>query len=97
MFLAIFHEGEDPRNTHEFTETVKYLKNDAVLAYPTDTGYSVGCAIHSEKATDRVTQIQLRPADKPYTLMCSDLEMVRDYAIVDEFAEFFLRQHLPGP
>jgi len=29
--------------------------------------------------------------------MCSDLEMVREYAVIDEFAEFFLKQHLPGP
>lgn len=97
MFLAVFHEGDDPRNDREFAETVKFLKSDAVVVFPTDTGYSIGCSLHSEKATDRVTHIQLRPADKPYTVMCSDLEMVRRYAVVDEFAEFFLKQHLPGP
>lgn len=97
MFLAIFHDGEDPRNSREFLDTVKYLKNDAVIVYPTDTGYSVGCSLASEKATERITHIQLRPADKPYTLMCSEVEMVREYAVVDEFAEFFLKQHLPGP
>ncbi|MCC6277716.1 MAG: threonylcarbamoyl-AMP synthase [Oligoflexia bacterium] len=97
MFLAVFHEGNDPRNEKEFADTVRYLKNDAVVVYPTDTGYSIGCSLHSEKATERITQIQLRPADKPYTVMCSDLEMVREYAEVDEFAEFFLKQHLPGP
>lgn len=97
MFLAIFHEGHDPRNEREFTETIQFLRNDAVIVYPTDTGYSIGCALQSEKATERVTKIQLRPADKPYTVMCSDLNMVREYAVVDEFAEFFLKQHLPGP
>jgi tRNA threonylcarbamoyl adenosine modification protein (Sua5/YciO/YrdC/YwlC family) len=97
MFLAIFHEGDDPRNSQEFADTVKFLRNDAVVVYPTDTGYSIGCALHSERATDRVTRIQLRPADKPYTVMCSDLDMVREYAVIDEFAEFFLKQHLPGP
>ena len=97
MFLAIFHEGEDPRNNQEFAEAIRFLRNDAIFVYPTDTGYSVGCDLNSEKATERVTRIQLRPADKPYTLMCSDLEMVRQYAVVDEFAEFFLKQHLPGP
>ncbi len=91
MFLAIFHEGQDARNNSEFLETVRYLKNDAVIVYPTDTGYSIGCALSSEKATE------LRPVDKPYTVMCSDIDMVREYAIVDEFAEFFLKQHLPGP
>src|SRR5216684_1202435 len=80
MFLSIFHEGQDSRNSSESMETVRYLKNDAVIVYPTDTGYSIGCALFSEKATDRVTQIQLRPADKPYTVMCSDIEMVREYA-----------------
>jgi tRNA threonylcarbamoyl adenosine modification protein (Sua5/YciO/YrdC/YwlC family) len=97
MFLALFHEGQDARNSSEFLETVRYLRNDAVVVYPTDTGYSIGCALFSEKATERITQIQLRPIDKPYTVMCSDIEMVREYAVVDEFAEFFLKQHLPGP
>jgi tRNA threonylcarbamoyl adenosine modification protein (Sua5/YciO/YrdC/YwlC family) len=91
MFLAIFHEGQDARNSGEFLETVRYLRNDSVIVYPTDTGYSIGCALSSEKATERITQIQLRPTDKPYTVMCSDLEMVREYAVVDEFAEFFLK------
>lgn len=97
MFLAIFHDGQDVRNTQEFADTVRYLKSDAVLCYPTDTGYSIGCDLHSAKATDKITRIQLRPSDKPFTLMCSDLEMVREYGVVDEFAEFFLKQHLPGP
>jgi tRNA threonylcarbamoyl adenosine modification protein (Sua5/YciO/YrdC/YwlC family) len=97
MFLAIFHDGEDSRNTKEFAEVVRYFKNDAVIIYPTDTGYSIGCDLRSEKGTERVTSIQLRPAEKPYTVICSDLEMARQYAVIDEFAEFFLRQHLPGP
>lgn len=97
MFLAIFHEGEDPRNSKEFADTVRFLKNDAVVVYPTDTGYSVGCALTSEKAAEKITQIQLRPVDKPYTLMCADVEMIREYGAVDEFSEFFLKHHLPGP
>jgi tRNA threonylcarbamoyl adenosine modification protein (Sua5/YciO/YrdC/YwlC family) len=97
MWLAIFHEGKHALNEQELIDTVDLIKNESVFVYPTDSGYSIGCLISSKGATDRVTAIQLRPADKPYTIMCSDLEMVREYAVVDEFAEFFLKQHLPGP
>ena len=31
---------------------------------------------------ERISHIQLRPADKPYTLMCSDVDMARQYGIV---------------
>lgn len=97
MFLSIFQDVDNPVDSQDFVDTIRFLRNDAVLIYPTDTGYSMGCDLHSDRATDRVTQVQSRQPNKPYTLMCSDIDMVRKYAIVDKFAEFYLKQHLPGP
>ena len=43
-------------------QVVEKLKNGAVICYPTDTGYGIGCDIFDPKAIKRIQQITGRPA-----------------------------------
>jgi len=95
MFLAIIN-AEKP-DAKEVQEVVNALKNGAVIIYPTDTGYAIGCSVMHEVATSRVISIQKRDPKKPFTLVCSNVEMAKDYAKLDEFSEIYFRQLLPGP
>ena len=95
MFLAII--DSDKPDAKEIHEVVKSLQNGAVIIYPTDTGYAMGCALSSQTATQRVASIQKRDPRKPFTLVCSNVEMAKQFAKIDEFAEIYFRQLLPGP
>jgi tRNA threonylcarbamoyl adenosine modification protein (Sua5/YciO/YrdC/YwlC family) len=78
-------------------QVVAKLKGGAVICYPTDTGYGIGCDIFNPKAIKRITQIKQRPANKPFTFMCSDLKNISEYAHVSNTAYRLLRKSLPGP
>lgn len=78
-------------------QAVDKLKNGAVICYPTDTGYGIGCDIFNPKAIKRVTQIKNRPKHKPFSFMCSDLTHISNYAHVSNTAYRLLRKRLPGP
>jgi tRNA threonylcarbamoyl adenosine modification protein (Sua5/YciO/YrdC/YwlC family) len=78
-------------------QVVEKLKNGAVICYPTDTGYGIGCDIFNPKAIKRVTQIKNRPKGKPFSFICSDLTHISNYAHVSNTAYRLLRKRLPGP
>lgn len=78
-------------------QVVKKLKNGAVICYPTDTGYGIGCDIFNPKAIKRVVQIKHRPKHKPFSFMCSDLTHISNYAHVSNTAYRLLKKRLPGP
>ena len=78
-------------------QVVDKLKNGAVICYPTDTGYGIGCDIFNPKAVKRVTQIKHRPKHKPFSFICSDLTHISHYAHVSNTAYRLLRKQLPGP
>lgn len=93
MLLEINPENPQARLIQQ---VVAKLKNGAVICYPTDTGYGIGCDIFNPKAIKRVTQIKQRPANKPFTFMCSDLKHISEYAHVSNTAYRLLRKSLPG-
>ena len=75
---------------------VNMLKDGGIISYPTDSGYGIGCDIFNQKAIKRLIQLKQRPANKPFTFMCSDLTHISEYAHVSNTAYRLLRKSLPG-
>lgn len=78
-------------------QVVKLLKNGAVICYPTDTGYGIGCDLFNQKAIKQIIQLKRRPKQKPFTFMCCDLTDISQYAHVSNTAYRLLKKNLPGP
>jgi tRNA threonylcarbamoyl adenosine modification protein (Sua5/YciO/YrdC/YwlC family) len=76
---------------------VKALKDGAVVLYPTDTVYAIGCDLNSKNAVQRVRQIKQLSNDKPLTFLCSSLSNIAQYAIVSDEAYKIMRRLIPGP
>ncbi|WP_459943774.1 L-threonylcarbamoyladenylate synthase [Desulfocastanea catecholica] len=76
---------------------VKALKNGAIICYPTDTGYGIGCDLFNQKAIKQLVQLKKRPKDKPFSFMCSDLTDISQYAHVSNTAYRLMKKNLPGP
>ena len=94
MLLEINPFNPQPRL---MKQVVEQLKSGAVICYPTDTGYGIGCDIFNARAIKRVMQIKSRPANKPFSFMCSDLTHIAKYAHVSNTAYRLLKKSLPGP
>jgi tRNA threonylcarbamoyl adenosine modification protein (Sua5/YciO/YrdC/YwlC family) len=73
------------------------LADGAVIAYPTDTTYGIGCSIFSRKGIERIYQIKQREKKKPFSFICPNLSEVAKYAKVSNYAFRVMKRFLPGP
>lgn len=73
------------------------LKNGAVMLYPTDTVYAIGCDLNVKSAVERVRQIKRLSNNKPLTFLCSSLSNVAEYAQVSDTAYRLIKRLIPGP
>lgn len=73
------------------------LRGGAVMLYPTDTVYAIGCDLNSKSAVQRVRQIKQLSNDKPLTFLCPSLSNIAHYAIVTDTAYRLMRHLIPGP
>lgn len=94
MILEI--HPEDPQLRH-IARVAESLKNGAVIAYPTDTTYGIGCSIFCKKSIERIYQMKLRDRRKPFSIICSSLSEISHYARVSNSAFKHLKRYLPGP
>jgi len=94
MMLSINPDNPQPRSIKQIAEK---LRNGAVICYPTDTVYGIGCDIFNQKAIKKIFQIKKRPIYKPFSFMCSSLKDVSDYGHVSNMAYRIMRKALPGP
>jgi tRNA threonylcarbamoyl adenosine modification protein (Sua5/YciO/YrdC/YwlC family) len=72
------------------------LKSGAVMLYPTDTVYAIGCDLNAKTAIQRVRQIKQLANDKPLTFLCPSLSNIAQYAVVSDPAYRIMRRLIPG-
>ncbi|WP_336222255.1 L-threonylcarbamoyladenylate synthase type 1 TsaC [Citrobacter amalonaticus] len=60
-------------------EAIKVLKEENVIAYPTEAVFGVGCDPDSETAVNRLLVLKQRPVDKGLILIAANFEQLRPY------------------
>ncbi|MBE9170225.1 threonylcarbamoyl-AMP synthase [Pleurocapsales cyanobacterium LEGE 06147] len=76
---------------------VTALKDGAVMLYPTDTVYAIGCDLNVKSAVERVRKLKQLSNDKPLTFLCSSLSNIAQYAMVSDRAYRIMKHLIPGP
>ena len=79
------------------TEIVDRLRRGAVMLYPTDTVYAIGCDIKNKEGHERIRKIRRLPDDKPLTFVTSSLSDIAEYAHISDTSYQVLRHLVPGP
>ena len=93
MLISINPDNPQPRHIKQIAEK---LRSGAVICYPTDTVYGIGCDIFNQKAIKKIFQIKKRAKHKPFSFMCSSLKNVNDYGHVSNMAYRIMKKALPG-
>ena len=75
---------------------VDIIHNGGVVAYPTDSGYALGCHIGDKTALDRIRRIRKLDDKHNFTLVCRDLSEIATYAKVNNTSYRLLRHTTPG-
>jgi tRNA threonylcarbamoyl adenosine modification protein (Sua5/YciO/YrdC/YwlC family) len=87
-----------PKNPQQrnIDEICDLLKRGAVMLYPTDTVYAIGCDLNSKSAVTRVRQLKQLSNNKPLTFLCSSLSNISEYALVSDTAYRIMKCLIPG-
>ena len=96
--MAILYELH-PNNPQQrsIDQIVTALKKGAVMLYPTDTVYAIGCDLQVKSAVEKVRRIKQMSNDKPLTFLCSSLSNIAQYATVSDRAYRIMKHLIPGP
>ncbi len=80
-------------------QVVEQLRRGAVIIYPTDTVYGLGCDILQQSAIERICRIKkVDPKKAQLSFVCSDLSHLSDYAKQLPNSTYrLLKEYLPGP
>ena len=78
-------------------QTADILRAGGVIAYPTDSGYALGCMVGSSgDAQMRIRQIRGLDDKHLFTLVCRNLSELGNYAIVSNSQFRLLKANTPG-
>lgn len=92
--LCIHPKNPQARLIHQ---VVVILNDGGVVILPTDSGYSLCCALGQQKAVERIRCIRQLDEKHFFTLFCRDFSDVSIYAQINNQAFRFLKAHLPAP
>ncbi|MCM0590489.1 MAG: L-threonylcarbamoyladenylate synthase [Gloeotrichia echinulata IR180] len=92
----IFTVHPDNPQIRRIEEIKSALSSGAVMLYPTDTVYAIGCDLNAKSAVERVRKIKQLANDKPLTFLCPSLSNVATYAFVSDTAYRIMKRLIPG-
>jgi tRNA threonylcarbamoyl adenosine modification protein (Sua5/YciO/YrdC/YwlC family) len=79
------------------SQVVDALRDDALIAYPTDSGYALGCQLGNRDGRDRILRIRQLDERHHFTLMCRDFAQLGQFVQVDNAAFRAIKAATPGP
>jgi tRNA threonylcarbamoyl adenosine modification protein (Sua5/YciO/YrdC/YwlC family) len=96
MLVRIFSENP---NNKQIRRIVDMLEEGAIVIYPTDTVYAMGCDIKASKAIDKIARFKgLNPKNPDLSLIFHDMSQLSEYTIIRDNTIFkLLKRNLPGP
>ncbi len=96
--MATIHKlHPDNPQPRAIAQIVAALRDGAIMLYPTDTVYAIGCDLMSKSAVQRVRQLKQMSNDKPLTFLCSSLSNIAEYADVTNVNYRLMKSLVPGP
>jgi tRNA threonylcarbamoyl adenosine modification protein (Sua5/YciO/YrdC/YwlC family) len=75
----------------------KIIREGGLVIYPTDTLYGIGGNAFSEEVVEKVRAIKGTPPGKPYSVVMSNLKMIKRYCEVNDWQYKTMKKYLPGP
>lgn len=81
----------------DIAKLVAYLRQDDVVAVPTDTVFGVCARYDHQKAQENLRNLKKRPQTKAFPLMCADLAQVKTICEISKVEENVIKKLMPGP
>jgi tRNA threonylcarbamoyl adenosine modification protein (Sua5/YciO/YrdC/YwlC family) len=93
-YVDLHPDNPQPRRV---AQVVEALRDDALIAYPTDSGYALGCRVGNRDGRDRILRIRGLDDKHHFTLVCRDFAQLGQLVHVDNAAFRAIKSATPGP
>jgi tRNA threonylcarbamoyl adenosine modification protein (Sua5/YciO/YrdC/YwlC family) len=93
-YLDVHPDNPQPR---AIAQVVSMLGDGALVAYPTDSGYALGCRMDDRDGADRIRRIRDLDERHHFTLVCADFAQLGQFVMVDNSVFRAIKAATPGP
>ncbi|HEY5184189.1 MAG TPA: L-threonylcarbamoyladenylate synthase [Actinomycetes bacterium] len=73
------------------------VRDDALIAYPTDSCYALGCQLGSPTGAERIRRLRQLDDRHHFTLVCADFAQLGQFVQLDTTAFRAIKAVTPGP
>jgi tRNA threonylcarbamoyl adenosine modification protein (Sua5/YciO/YrdC/YwlC family) len=94
-YIDLHPDNPQPRLIEQIVQALR--DDDALIAYPTDSGYSLGCRIGNRDGRDRIVRIRNLDERHHFTLVCKDFSQLGQFVHVDNASFRAIKSATPGP
>ena len=93
-FVDVHPDNPQPRLVKQVADA---LRNDELIAYPTDSGYALGSRLGNREGRDRILRIRGLDDKHHFTLMCRVFSLLGQFVHVENSAFRAIKAATPGP
>jgi tRNA threonylcarbamoyl adenosine modification protein (Sua5/YciO/YrdC/YwlC family) len=86
---------QDP-NPRAIAHVLAILRDGGLIAYPTDSGYALGCCLGNAEGKDRIAAIRHLDEKHHYTLVCRDFAQLGQLVHIDNAVFRAIKAVTPG-
>lgn len=78
-------------------KAIEHVRAGEVIAFPTDSGYAIGCSLGNKEGLERIRAIRHVGDKHHFTMLCHDFAQLGQFVIVDNSDFRLIKQLTPGP
>lgn len=93
-YFDVHPDNPQPR---ALEQVVAMLRDDKLLAYPTDSGYALGTQLGNRDGVERIRTLRQLDAKHHFTLVCRDFAQLGQLVHIDNAAFRAIKAATPGP
>ena len=93
-FVEVHPDNPQPRTV---AQVVERIREGALVAFPTDSGYALGGRLDDQAVKDRIRDIRRLDDKHHYTLLCADFAQLGQLVHVDNVVFRAVKSATPGP
>ncbi|MFV0452092.1 MAG: L-threonylcarbamoyladenylate synthase [Propioniciclava sp.] len=93
-YFDVHPDNPQPRSV---TAVATLLRDGGLVAYPTDSGFALGCTLGNREGLDRIRLIRGLDRRHHFTLVCSRFAHLGQYVEMGNDVFRAVKAHTPGP
>ncbi len=93
-YFDVHPTNPQPRSLAQVADVIT---DGGLLAYPTDSGYALGCQLGNREGLERIRALRQLDSHHHFTLVCSEFAQLGQYVQMDNDVFRAVKAAIPGP